>query len=232
MGADKQFYSFDAQAGRAAVLVLGGATDPAVLDPVVAAFAAHRPALAALQADFLVMLGFAAGFRAWQSGNAAAPIVVCQDDFFSRCGDALVVVTDRAARVVACWPAGSVAPAGLAAAALAAVERVGREPSYDCCLPAPVLAVPGLLDPALCQTLIDGFEAGAHFDSGVSGVDANGHPHHRVDHSKKHRATGCCSRGTVSTSRCSPCCCAAARRRSNAPSSTGEPYRPDPGGAL
>ena len=110
MGASRQFYSFDMQAGRAAILILGGALKTEALDALINTLAPRQPDLAALQADMIVMLGFSAGPTAWQSGPGATsglPIVLCQDDFFTRCGLAadagLVAVIDRASRVVARW---------------------------------------------------------------------------------------------------------------------------------
>ena len=194
MTADRQSYSFDHQAGRAAILVLGGALDPDRLDPVIDQLATRQPALCELQADMLVMLGFAAGPQAWTSGPGAAsglPILLCQDDFFARCGmtadTALVLVIDRASRVVARWTTHQADPATLAQAALSAVTTLDREAARDCPLPAPVLPIPGLFDPELCAQLIAGFENGAHFDSGVSAMAADGKPTDTLNHDKKRR---------------------------------------------
>ncbi len=194
MTADRQFYSFDVQAGRAAVLVLGGGLSAAALDPLIDTLAAHRPALMTLQADLVIMLGFAAGPFVWQSGPGAAygvRIVLCQDDFFGWCGmpeDApLLVVIDRAARVVASWATKDADPPALTEAVLNAVEHIGREAAQDCVLPAPVLSIPGLFDAVLCRELIERFETGAHFDSGVSSLGADGKPLDRLNHDKKRR---------------------------------------------
>jgi hypothetical protein len=194
MAADRQFYAFDVQAGRAAILVLGGAAAAGLLVPLADALAARRAAVAALGADLAVLLGFAAGPSAFQSGPGAAaglPIVLCQDDFFARCGmaphTAQLAVIDRAARVVACWPILDAAPAVLAEAALGALAAIEREDARDCRLPAPVLAMPGLFSPALCAELIAGFETGAHFDSGVSTLGDDGKPTDTVHYGKKRR---------------------------------------------
>jgi hypothetical protein len=193
MAADRQPYSFDHQAGRAAILVLGGALGPDHLDPVIDQLAMRQPELCPLQADMLVLLGFAAGPQAWISGPGAAsglPVMLCQDDFFTRCGmavdTALVVVIDRASRVVARWTTHQ-APATLAQAAVTAVAQLDRETARDCPLPAPVLPIPGLFDPNLCAELIAGFESGGHFDSGVSAMDPNGKPTDTLNPDKKRR---------------------------------------------
>ena len=194
MAADRQPYAFDHQAGRAAILVLGGALSADRLDPVIEQLAIRQPELSPLQADMLVMLGFSAGPQAWISGPGATsglPIVLCQDDFFAQCGmaadTARVVVIDRASRVVACWTPQQHDPATLAQAALDAVARLDRETARDCPLPAPVLPVPGLFDQALCDELIEGFENAAHFDSGVSSLGADGKPADTLNHDKKRR---------------------------------------------
>lgn len=187
IGAGRQSYTFNEQAGRPAVLVLAGALGGAALDPLLDTLAARRAELAALHADLLVLQGFASGFGAWRSGQTTAcgvPVVLCQDEFFGCCGPTEappVVVIDRAARVVASWVVGDDDAADVAAAALEAVGRIERE------RPAPVLAVPGLFEDALCRELIERFEAGATFDSGVSGIDADGRPHERLDGAKKRR---------------------------------------------
>jgi hypothetical protein len=192
MDAHRQPYSFDVQAGRAAVLVLASGSSAAAVDPLMNALAASQPALAGLDADLLLLLGFAAGPSAWQSGPGAGsgvPIILCHDDFFTRCAAPadlpMVVVIDRASRVMASWVAPDLA--GLTAAVLAVVRQAGREPARDCVLPAPVLAVPGLFTAALCQELIDRFETGAHFNSGVSGADPGGKPSDQLNADKKRR---------------------------------------------
>ncbi len=194
MAADRQFYSFDGQAGRAAILVLGGAITPDLLAPLIDGLAARRAEVAALGADVAILLGFAAGPGAFRSGPGVAaglPIVLCQDDFFTRCGlapdTAMLTVIDRAARVVACWPVQDADPAALTKAALDATAQIEREDARDCLLPAPVLSVPGLFTPSLCAELIAGFENGANFDSGVSTLGADGKPTDTLNHGKKRR---------------------------------------------
>ena len=192
MAADRQFYSFDVQAGRAAILLLGGAADG--LAPLADALAARRAEVTALDADLLVLLGFSAGPGAFQTGPGAAAglrIILCQDDFFARCGlapnTALLAVIDRAARVVACWPVQSADSAALTQAALDTAQQLERESARDCLLPAPVLPIPGLFSTALCAELIAGFESGAHFDSGVSTLGTDGKPTDTLNYGKKRR---------------------------------------------
>ena len=196
MAADRQFYSFDAQAGRSAVLVLvlGAALGSDVLDPLILALAGRRDAMAALQTDLVVMLGFAAGPTAWHAGPGAASgamIVLCQDEFFDWCGMPpgvpMVVVIDRASRVVAGWIAQNADPSVLAEVVMTALTQIEREPAGHSALPAPVLAVPGLFDAGFCAELIASFEAGDNFDSGVSSLGPDGKPIDRLNHDKKRR---------------------------------------------
>jgi predicted 2-oxoglutarate/Fe(II)-dependent dioxygenase YbiX len=193
VGPDETFYSFDAQAGRAAVLVLGGALPLAMTIPLVAALAGYQAAFAALQTDLALLVEFAGQSGTWRSapGESAVPIIACQDAFFAACDappDApMVVVIDRAARIVAAWPIRHPDAAAVAAAALQAAGRIPREAAADIALPAPVLAIPGLFDRALCRELIERFDTGATFEGGVSGADAAGQAVDSVNLTKKRR---------------------------------------------
>ncbi len=190
LGPDRQFYSFDLQAGRPAILVLAGEAGTSPLQPLLTALAPLRQTLASLQGDLLLLLGPAAGLRAIQSGGDAVngvPLVVCQSELPPGGKAAQLVVIDRAARVAASWPVGEQDPATQAAAALHAVERLAREAARDCLLPAPVLTIPHLLDAAFCTELIERFEQSATFDSGISSVGADGASQLRLDHGKKRR---------------------------------------------
>jgi len=193
-GSDQRFYSPDVQAGRSAVLLLGGSLRSAALYPLADALAAMGTALAALDTDLLVLGGFSAGPRAWQSGPGHArgvPVMVCNDGFFAACGlapaDGAVVVVDRAWRIVAAWDAHALAADEMRDAVLRTVEGVAREAPRDCVLPAPVLAIPDVFGPDLCADLMAHFEAGGSFDSGVSRIGPDGIACDRVDHARKHR---------------------------------------------
>ena len=190
VGADNQFYSFDSQAGRAAILVLGAALDPAAVNPLLVALSAQAARISALRADLLLLLALGAASRIAQF-DSAIPAVLCPDLFFTQCAappdTPFLVVIDRAARVVAAWPVRDPDPAPASEAALQALTDIGWEQGIDEILPAPVLAIPGLFDRALCRDLIEGFEAGRSFDSGISGVNPQGQPADGVNHAKKRR---------------------------------------------
>jgi predicted 2-oxoglutarate/Fe(II)-dependent dioxygenase YbiX len=194
VAADQRFYSFDAQAGRAAILVLAAAVSPERLAPIVEALVARRGEVSALGADLVVLRGYAAGPQAWTSGPGAAAgltVALCPDAFLHACGvsgEAVrLVVIDRASVVLATWAAEGADPDGLALAALSAVRRCGGEAGDAHASPAPILALPALLDEALCRELIDRFDAAPTFDSGIAGLGPDGRPNHRLDPAKKRR---------------------------------------------
>ena len=193
VGLDRSFHSADGQAGRAAVLLLGGPLATPSLEPLLAALTARRPAFAAGDADLLLLLDFSAVPALLERGEDAtrgARLLLCRDEFFAACAvpfdRPLLVVADRAGRIAGCWPADD-DPACLVKAALQVVSCLAAEETRPCTLPAPVLFIPGLLDHALCQELIGRFEDGASFDSGVSGSGPDGRPRDVVDHARKSR---------------------------------------------
>jgi predicted 2-oxoglutarate/Fe(II)-dependent dioxygenase YbiX len=189
-----QFFSFDAQAGRAAVLILDPSGCAPTLAQLTARLLARREEIAAFGADLLSLLGFGAGPSAWDQAPGATenlPIILCAPSFFADSGidghPLWLAVIDRAARIHASWAANPNDLAHDADIALAALSRIGREAPGQCHLPAPVLPVPGLLSDALCTALIAGFASGDHFDSGVSSQTAQGFAVDTVNHGKKRR---------------------------------------------
>jgi predicted 2-oxoglutarate/Fe(II)-dependent dioxygenase YbiX len=187
---DQRLYAPDVQCGRAAVLVLGGALRSPELAAVRNALADHAPAFAALDTDLLVLGSFSAGPAAWQSA-AGPPVVLCNDAFFAECGlapreDAIVVI-DRSWRVLDSWRTCGHEAVALAAAALHSASAVPRERARDCRLPAPLLSIPHVFDAGLCAALIDHFEAGATFDSGMTAAANDGVACERLDYKKKRR---------------------------------------------
>jgi predicted 2-oxoglutarate/Fe(II)-dependent dioxygenase YbiX len=183
------FYSFQAQAGRPAALILTATPEAPDIERLVAAFAARLDAFAANEADVLLVVN-------------QNPVVVCQrhllqpsplttiagnGDFFQLCGldagEPLVLVVDRGLRVIARFgPSDDVADAALAVTAAAP-----REAPRDIVAPAPVLTIPSLLSPELCRALVARHDEGGNFDSGFASADAEGKPHYKVDHGKKKR---------------------------------------------
>lgn len=192
MGADRQFYSFDAQAGRAAVLLLNRTADASVTHRLADQLACLGPELASLEADLVVMAPFGAAASLFQGGTVGGVcLVASHDGLFDACGvpagASMIVVIDRSSRVMAAWPTEAEGFLPVARLALETVRRLGREPATECALPAPVLAMPGLLEGSLCDALIERFESSANFDSGVTGSGIDGLTQHRLDHGRKRR---------------------------------------------
>lgn len=185
------FYSFEQQAGRPALLVLGGALPAPAVAPLLAACLRRQGELADHGVD-LLLLGQAAMLRD-VCGALAEPagvvMVDCDAAFPARCGAGterpLVLVLDHGLRVATRLEADD--PEGIAAAALACIRAWPTEPAREISLPAPVLMLPGVLDRAFCRELIETFEAEQSFDSGFSSMDAAGNPISRIDHAKKQR---------------------------------------------
>ncbi len=185
MASDQSFYSSQEQAGRAAVLVIGGRLGPAQWGPVLDHLAEGAAMLAARQTDLRLMVATSPALLG--AGTPALPpgvtMVFCNADFLAPFQPLDVLLVDRAARLVARWED----HAGLAAAVQEAVATLPQEALRDYPLPAPVLVLPSILDLALCQALIGRFESGVTFDSGVAGTTHDGQATDRVDHRKKRR---------------------------------------------
>ena len=193
MKANRQFYSFDAQAGRAAVLILTNVPNAPRLHSIVAALVAHHQHFDKFEADLILLAPFGAAPAVFESGPAAdygVDTIVSHNGLFEACGlcdeTVMIIVIDRATRVMMSWRADdwSDFPDLLV---VETVRRIAREPSIACALPAPLLAIPALLGPSLCQNLIERFNSMPTFESGVTGSSPEGQPQHRVDHARKRR---------------------------------------------
>jgi predicted 2-oxoglutarate/Fe(II)-dependent dioxygenase YbiX len=187
MDADQRYYSFEDQAGRPAALILAGSAPPAAVSTLMEAFSAEAEAFAGRAADVRVLA--LAGAPGW----AAAPpppgvaLVHCMDAaLFEAFGwTPAVLVSDRALRLVSA--ADGRDPMAAVAHALAALDRLPREPAREVRYPAPVLIRPNLLDAGLCRRLIERFETGDHAAGAMASIDGDGAAVNRVDAGKKHR---------------------------------------------
>ena len=189
VGLDHSFHSTNHQAGRAAVLVIGGRSSTPALEAIIASIALRCVAIVDAGADALLLLPFAASARLY-AGKATASdglrTLLCPDPFFEAClrqADDFppVVVIDRAGRIAGCWLGRDGGAEEVAEAALACVvTRTGSSP-------APVLFVPRLFEEGFCRRLIEAFEAAPTFDSLVSSSGPDGRLVNRVDHGRKHR---------------------------------------------
>lgn len=191
LGADRRFFSFEAQAGRPTAMILAHQVAPSDLQPVVQNFARQSEAFASRRADILV-LGTEDVVRGLAGDPADAPairMIDCGIGFLARCGvqpgALLVLVTDRNLRVARRLVPGQTAD--IVAACFDCLDELPREDPRDISLPAPVLVLPNLLPRELCRALIETFDAGISIDGGVASIDAAGTPQGRIDHDRKRR---------------------------------------------
>jgi predicted 2-oxoglutarate/Fe(II)-dependent dioxygenase YbiX len=191
LGADRRFYSFEAQAGRPAAMILAHQVAASDLCALVGDFARQSEAFASRQADIL-LLGTEDSVRSLAGAVAhgsAIRAIDCGITFMDRCGvgpgTPMVLVTDRNLRIARRLVPGHVAD--IVAACLNCLDELPREEPRDISLPAPVLVLPNLLPREVCQALIETFEAGISMDGGVASIDAEGMPQGRIDHDKKRR---------------------------------------------
>ena len=183
MGGDQSFYSFEEQAGRPAVLLLGAMGSPSELEPLIQAFAALGPAFASKGADLrlLVQLGAPGWITAAPPGGLK--LVHCPDRaIFEAAGAPAVLVADRALRLIARFEIDD--PTAAARAALCATPDAGSPAAGS---PAPVLFRPGLFDADFCGRLIERFETGDHVDGTVASMDPGGALYNKLDAGKKRR---------------------------------------------
>jgi predicted 2-oxoglutarate/Fe(II)-dependent dioxygenase YbiX len=191
MASDRQFYSLEAQAGRAAVILLIGPAIARDSGPIIAAFAQRADAFVARAADVLI-LGEEDVVRPLAGSvptSCAIRLVDCGIDFLPRCGvgpnEAAVLVIDRNRRLAL-----RMAPSETndsVAACLDCLDRLPAEPARDAVLPAPVVMLPNLIPPGLCRELVALFDTRPSMEGEIASVDRAGNPHSRIDHAKKWR---------------------------------------------
>ncbi|MDE3175045.1 MAG: 2OG-Fe(II) oxygenase [Pseudomonadota bacterium] len=185
VGRDETFFSLDAQAGRPVVLALIGRLSFAEAREKLLALQARAPEFAAVEADLAALVELDSPHAA-EFPPSLAPdvrIVFSHADVFAAWGFAhtapALAAVDRGGRVVNA--------AGEVSALLAALARQPREAPCDDLCPAPVLAIPDILEPELCRDLIAHFEAGRPQFGGMASIDAQGQYTHKIDVTKKHR---------------------------------------------
>jgi predicted 2-oxoglutarate/Fe(II)-dependent dioxygenase YbiX len=188
---NKVFYSFEAQAGRTAVVLLAGALAPAVMLPLISAFQHHASDFSVRDADLLLIIDGESDHAAAYDALAldGIKLVHCLPEYFGRCGfdgsQPWIFIMDRNQRVLdQIDPA---ADTSYASTALQLVDMLPREEPRFVALPAPVLAVPHIFSRSFCRTLINHFENGPHTPGGMASMDAAGKGFHKVDLDKKHR---------------------------------------------
>jgi predicted 2-oxoglutarate/Fe(II)-dependent dioxygenase YbiX len=185
------FYSLQGQAGRPVVMILALTIDAPGLKNLIEAFSARAGEFAALGADIVVIVKDKPEelFQYSAAHPCAVTMVACQAaTFFAAVGfereQPLVLILNRGMRI-----SHAIEPvdADPVARSLAGLATLATEEARDIVLPAPVLMLHNLIDPAFCRALIGEFENGENFDSGMAGVDAGGGAKHKIDHAKKKR---------------------------------------------
>jgi predicted 2-oxoglutarate/Fe(II)-dependent dioxygenase YbiX len=191
MTGEKTFYSFEAQAGRPAVLILAGGLPPSAMASVVGTFQQHAADFARHEADILLLIDAQGSYV--QEYAAKPPqglhVVYCPPEVFHGWGfdssEPSIVVTDRNMRLIALIDRD--AEPRMAEAALACIAATPAEAPRDILLPAPVLLVPNIFSANFCRALIDHFERSDHTVGGMASIDAQGNTIHKIDESKKKR---------------------------------------------
>jgi predicted 2-oxoglutarate/Fe(II)-dependent dioxygenase YbiX len=187
---DGAFYSFIAQAGRPAAVLLIGALPASLARPLVAAFQRRAGEFAALEADIVALIDMqnpqAPEFGAFASSSLRT--VFCESEVlrpWGFCDEPAVIVVDRGLRTAEIID--SADPAAAAEAALARVAALPVEAARDIVLPAPVLLIPDILSRAFCRELVDHFETSPYTRGGMASRDEGGALAHKIDEAKKRR---------------------------------------------
>jgi len=187
---DLSFYSFDAQAGRPAAIILAGSLPPAATASLVSSFDKIADGFVRAEADVLLFVD-AQGPHALDhmaSSFSNVRTVYCFAQTFRDWGfqDAapMVVVIDRNARVVA--PIGGADADAIAQAALDCLaSSIGTNEERN--LPAPILVIPNVLTISFCERLVEHFDSNPQTIGGMASMDANGVAYHKIDEAKKKR---------------------------------------------
>jgi predicted 2-oxoglutarate/Fe(II)-dependent dioxygenase YbiX len=191
MDKSKSFYSFDAQAGRPAVIILSGSLPPSVTIGIATLLNESADAFSALGSDVLLMVDGEADCALAYEATAmpGVQVVYCLKDYFDRCGFASqrpwVFLIDRNQRILDQFdPCDG---ADWIASALACLATIPIEEPRCIGLPAPLLSIPAIFSPAFCRTLIAHFEGGSPSQGGMASIDRSGHAVHKIDVDKKRR---------------------------------------------
>ena len=184
-------YASEAQSGRAVVMILAQMLAAPSLIPLLTAFSERADELSAHEVDVVALIGDDVNsvFEFDLSHPGRVTLVGSLNDFFERAGyDGAIpelLVLDRNQRVAARVDAGDAA--SMIASAMMAVTALPSEIAGDAWTPAPVLILPNLIDPALCQELIEMHENGPCSESPSLALDQFGQPVSKIDHSLKKR---------------------------------------------
>ena len=189
--ADGRFYSLDAQAGRPAVLVALGALGPDGARRVLEQVRTAQAPLVEAGVDIVPIAPMGAGFSSAFAADAEARerIVYLADGAgLERCeldGDPAAIFIDASGRILDIWPLDG--RSNLTTRHCAAAEAASAEAARRRTASAPVLIIPNLASRALCQALIDHFEASPHV-AGVMASYSGGYFKRHRDNAAPHTA--------------------------------------------
>lgn len=192
LAADKSFYSFQAQAGRACVLILAETLATPGLTDLGSALSDYAEILDAAGADIVVVVKepYESLVQHPRTAFGRAIVIACYaEGFFARFdvtpSKPMALILDRSLRIVERLELTD--PSDAAVAAAAAIAGLPAEDARDVVMPAPVLMIHNLIEKSLCRALIERFETGGNFDSGMASMDAAGQPTYKLDYGKKRR---------------------------------------------
>ncbi|MGA7803844.1 2OG-Fe(II) oxygenase [Bradyrhizobium sp.] len=185
-------YASEAQSGRAVVMILARTLESPGLPALLTAFSEQADALAAHEVDLVALIGedVTSIFEFALANPGRVTLVGSLNDFLQRAGyhgaAPQVLVLDRNQRVAARFAAADAA--SMVASTMTTVTALPDEAAGDVWMPAPVLILPNLLDPELCQELIALHDSGPCSDSPSLALDQRGRPVSGINHSLKKRS--------------------------------------------
>jgi predicted 2-oxoglutarate/Fe(II)-dependent dioxygenase YbiX len=188
--ASGRFFSLDTQAGRPALIVALGALEPDVAAGVLQRLRAVHAPFAAAGVDLVPIVPPTMPFTSrFATDPAAADELIYVTtrgglESVSVTGAAAGLLIDRGGRIVDILAVNEATD--LTAWLGGVARRVATEPSQIRASTAPVLILPNIAPPALCEALIAHFEASPHA-AGVMASFSDGGAYAKLDESKKKR---------------------------------------------
>ncbi|WP_394763410.1 2OG-Fe(II) oxygenase family protein [Phenylobacterium sp.] len=188
--ASGRFYSLDSQAGRPALIVALGALEAGVAGALFERLCRLQSQLAETGVDLVPLAPMLQPFtERFSTDPAAYDLLVYTSgneglESLDIEGRAAAVLIDRGARIVGL--SGLDAETDLIGWLGASARQIASAAPRICTATAPVLMIPNIMPPALCQALIAHFEASPHA-AGVMASFSDGAAYAKLDESKKKR---------------------------------------------
>jgi predicted 2-oxoglutarate/Fe(II)-dependent dioxygenase YbiX len=187
--ASGRFFSLDAQAGRPALIVSLGALDGCAAQAAFQTLLLAMPKLATAGIDVIPITSMAAGLAFASAPEAADTMVYVTGagglETLSADGKPAVLAIDGAGRSVGLFVLDSAEQLLQRAAALA--PCFARDAGRVCRAAAPVLFIPNVASPELCEALIAHFEASPHEAGRMAAVVGASGDKNKLDEQIKHR---------------------------------------------